>query len=155
MVCVLDVQGIKDLVAALNVLARRGMLRGGRSLRLAVAEVRASGTGRTLRIVYARSGRPSVAPYRAGEGFGRELAAVVGGLDAADRFEVESALRLLARCGLLYGGRGFSKRVEDVRFDTCGRLRIRYADGKERVVYRGKTRLLINLRAVKLKKELC
>jgi len=155
MACVLDVQGIKALVAALNVLARRGMLRGGKSLRLAVAEVRASETGRALRIVYARSRRHSIAPYRAGEGFGRELAAVVGWLDAADRFEVESAIRLLARCGLLYGGRGFSKRVEDVRFDACGRLRIKYAGGKERVAYRGKARLLMNLRAVRLKKEQC
>jgi hypothetical protein len=131
------------------------MLRGGRSLRLVVAEVRASETGRTLRIVYARSGKPSAAPYRAGEGFGRELAVAVGWLDAADRFEVESALRLLARCGLLFGGRRFSKRVEDVRFDVCGRLRVRYADGRERTVRRGKTRLLVNLRLVKLKKELC
>jgi hypothetical protein len=130
------------------------MLRGGRSLRLAVAEVRVSETGRTLRVVYARSGRPSTAPYRSGEGFGRELAAAVGRLDAVDRFEVESALSLLARCGLLFGGRGFAKRVEEVRFDACGRLRIRY-DGKERVVYRGRTRLLINLRLVKLKKEVC
>jgi len=152
MTCVVDVRGLKSVVEALNVLARRGMLRGGRSLRLAVAEVRVSETGRTLRVVYARSGRPSTAPYRAGDGFGR-VAAVVGRLDAADRFEVESALSLLARCGLLFGGRGFSKRVEEVRFDACGRLRIRY-DGKERVV-RGGTRLLINLRLVKLKKELC
>ncbi len=153
--CALDAQGIKAIVAALNVLARRGMLRGGKSLRLAVAEVRASGTGRTLRVVYAHSGRPSVASYKAEEGFGRELAAAVGRLDAEDRFEVESALRLLARCGLLFGGRGFSKRVEEVRFDTCGRLRVKYAGGKEHVVYRGKTRLLINLRLVKLKRELC
>jgi len=155
MECALDVRGVESVVAALNVLARRGLLRGGRSLRLAVAEVRVSGTGRTLRIVYARSGRPSVASYRAGEGFGRELTAAVGRLDAADRFEVESALGLLARCGLLYGGRGFSKRVEDMRFDACGRLRVRYAGGGEHIVYRGKTRLLINLRLIKLKKEAC
>jgi hypothetical protein len=153
MACVADVRGLKSVVAALNVLARRGVLRGGRSLRLAVTEVRVSETGRTLRVVYAQSGRPSTAPYRAGEGFGRELAAAVGRLDAVDRFEVESALSLLARCGLLFGGRGFSKRVEEVRFDACGRLRIRY-DGKERVA-RGGTRLLINLRLVKLKKERC
>jgi hypothetical protein len=153
MTCVLDVRGLKSVVAALNVLARRGMLRGGRSLRLAVAEVRVSETGRTLRVVYARSGKPSTAPYRAGEGFGRELAAAVGSLPTADRFEVESALSLLARCGLLFGGRGFSKQVEEVRFDACGRLRIRY-DGKERTV-RGGTRLLINLRLVRLKKERC
>jgi hypothetical protein len=131
------------------------MLRGGKSLRLAVAEVHVSETGRTMRIVYARSGRPSVASYRAGEGFGRELVAAVDGLEPPDRFEVESAIRLLARCGLLYGGRGFSKLVEDVWFDRCGRLRIKYADGKEHAVYRGKTRLLINLRLVKLKRELC
>ena len=154
--CVLDASGMKSVVEALNVLARRGMLRGGKSLRLVVAEVRVSGTGRTIRIIYARSGRPSVAPYRAEEGFGRELAAVMGNLeDVADRFEVESALRLLARCGLLFGGRGFSKRVEDVRFDVCGRLKIKYAEGKERTVYRGKVRLLINLRLVRLKKERC
>jgi len=154
--CVLDAHGVKSVVAALNVLARHGgMLRGGRSLRLAVAEVKASETGRTIRIIYARSGRASVASYSAEEGFGRELAAVVGRLEAADRFEVESALRLLARCGLLFGGRDFSKRVDDVRFDTCGRLRIRYADGKERAVYRGRARLLINLRLVRLKKAAC
>ncbi len=153
--CVLDAQGIKSVVVALNVLARRGLLRGGKSLRLAVAEVLASGTGRTLRIVYARSGRPSVASYRVGEGFSRELAVVIGRLDVSDRFEVESALSLLARCGLLFGGRGFSKQVEETRFDLCGRLRIKYAGGKERVMYRGKTRLLVNLRLVKLKKELC
>jgi hypothetical protein len=141
------------VVESLNVLGRRGMLRGGKSLRLAVAEVRVSETGRTLRIVYARSGRPSTAPYRAGEGFGRGLVAAVGRLDAVDRFEVESALSLLARCGLLFGGRGFAKQVEEVRFDACGRLRIRYA-GKERAA-RGGTRLLINLRLVELKKEVC
>jgi len=154
MVCVLDARGLKSVVAALNVLAQRGLLRGGRSLRLDVAEVQASETGRTLRIVYTRSGRASVASYRAGEGFGRGLAAAVGRMDAPDKFEVESALSLLARCGLLYGGRGFSKRVEEVRFDACGRPRIRYAE-KERVVYRGKARLLVNLRLVKLKKEVC
>jgi hypothetical protein len=155
MSCALDVHGVKAVVAALNVLARRGMLRGGKSLRLAVAEVRASGTGRTLRIVSARSGRPSVASYKAGEGFGRGLVAAVEWLESPDRFEVESALRLLARCGLLFGGRGFSKRVEDVRFDACGRPRVRYAGGKEYVVYRGRTRLLINLRLVKLKEAVC
>jgi hypothetical protein len=155
MECVLDMRGVKSVVAALNVLARRGMLSGGRSMRLAVAEVRTSETGRTLRIVYARSGRPSVASYRAGEGFGRELVTIVGGLDTSDRFEVEGALSLLARCGLLFGGRGFSKRVEDVRFDVCGRPRIRYAGGKEHIVYRGKARLLINLHLVRLKKEVC
>jgi hypothetical protein len=42
-----------------------------------------------------------------------------------------------------------------VRFDVCGRPRIKYAGGKEHVVYRGKARLLINLRVVKLKKERC
>ncbi len=152
--CALDAQGIKAIVAALNVLARRGLLRGGKSLRLAVAEVRVSETGRTLRIIHARSGRPSVASYRAGEGFGRELAAAVGLLDAPDRFEVESALRLLARCGLLFGGRRFSKRIGDVGFDACGRLKIEYADGKT-ATRRGKTRLLINLRVVRLKKEFC
>jgi hypothetical protein len=131
------------------------MLSGGRSMRLAVAEVRVSETGRTLRIVYARSGRPSVASYRAREGFGRELVAVVGNLEASDRFEVESALNLLARCGMLFGGRGFSKQVEDVHFDVYGRPRIKYVDGKEHIVYRGKTRLVINLRLVRLKKEVC
>lgn len=85
----------------------------------------------------------------------RRKTAAVGRLEAADRFEVESALGLLARCGLLYGGRGFLKRVEDVRFDACGRLRVRYAGGGEHVVYRGKTRLLINLRFIRLKKEIC
>jgi len=153
MTCSFDARGIRLMVEALNVLARRGMLRGGRSLRLAVAEVRVSETGRMLRIIYARSGRPSAAPYRAGEGFGRELLAVVGGLDASGKFEVESALRLLARCGLLFSGLGFSKRVEDLWFDACGMLRIKYADGK--AVRRGRTRLLINLRLVKLKKEMC
>jgi len=155
MVCVLDARGLKSVVAALNVLAQRGLLRGGRSLRLAVGEVRVSETGRTLRIIYARSGRPSVAPYRAGEGFSRGLAAAVGRLeDAEGRFEVESALSLLARCGLLYGGRGFSKRVEEVQFDACGRLRIKYTGGKEHVT-RGKARLLINLRLVRLKMKRC
>ena len=151
--CVLDAHGIKSVVAALNVLARRGMLRGGKSLRLAVAEVRVSETGRALRIVYARSGKPSVASYSAEGGFGRELAVAVGGLDVSDRFEVESALNLLARCGLLFGGRGFSRCVRDVWFDVCGRLRIKYVKG--RAVYRRKARLLVNLRAVRLKKELC
>ncbi|MFZ8811223.1 MAG: hypothetical protein ACO2PN_24345 [Pyrobaculum sp.] len=153
--CVLDVDGVKAVVAALNALAKHGMLRGGRSLRSAVAEVRASETGRTVRIVYALSGRPSVVSYKAGKGFGRELVAAVDGLEPPDMFEVESALNLLARCGLLFGGRGFSKRVEGVRFDVCGRLRIRYADGRERTVQRGKARLLVDLRVVKLKKDLC
>jgi hypothetical protein len=153
MVCVINTHGIKSVVAALNVLARRGMLSGGRSMKLTVGEVHVSETGRTLRIVYARSGRPSVASYRAREGFGRELVVVVGSLEASDRFEVESALNLLARCGMLFGGRGFSKQVEDVRFDVYGRPRIKYVGGKEHIVYRGKTRLLINLRLVRLKKE--
>jgi hypothetical protein len=155
MPCALDARGVRSVVEALNVLARRGMLRGGRSQRLLVAEVRASGTGRTLRIIYAQPKRPSVVSYRAEEGFGRELLAAVDWLDAPDRFEVESALRLLARCGLLFGGRDFTERVEDVWSDVCGRLKVKYAGRKRRATYRKRVRLLVNLRAVRLKKELC